>query len=119
MKFIYGIFLLICFSLNAQPKNDSNPFNYVKKGDLIVVTNYHENGVIAQTGFIKNGELHGKWTSYDLNGNEKMIGYYQNGKKNGKWFIWSYGNLKEVNFKNNKVVSYLDCGSKKEIASIQ
>ena len=81
MKFIYGIFLLICFSLNAQPKNESNPFNYIKKGDLIVVTNYHENGVIAQTGFIKNGELHGKWTSYDLNGNEKMIGYYQNGKK--------------------------------------
>lgn len=52
-------------------------------------TVHHDNGQVAQTGFItKDKKVHGVWKSFDTNGNLKSLGEYNNGKKVGTWIFW-------------------------------
>lgn len=37
-----------------------------KQGDLVKVVYYHHNGTIAQTGFFKEGKLHGSGSNLTL-----------------------------------------------------
>jgi antitoxin component YwqK of YwqJK toxin-antitoxin module len=88
--------------INAQ---DLIPNTKVEKvGDhLVKVTTFHDNGQIAQTGFVKNNKLEGAWESYDTNGEKVSIGTYENGQKVGQWFFWNEDQLTEVLFEENKV----------------
>ena len=66
-------FILIAFivslSLNAQEKVSPS---FTLEGKLTKVVTYHENGEIAQTGFLKKNKLHGKWASFSETG-EKLL----------------------------------------------
>ncbi len=88
-----------------------------KQGDVTLVTYYHENGNIEQTGqFNDEGKLHGEWTSYDLEGNKVTVGTYDSGKKVGKWFFWEGDTLKEVDYIDSKIVSVNKWNNKTKVA---
>ena len=104
MKKYIGILLVICgtvFSTQAQEK----PVDYVKEGDLVKATFYHENGAIAQVGYYLDGKLHGEWNMFDDQGKKLAIGQYAFGQKSGKWFFWNKTELKEVDYLKNQVVN--------------
>ncbi len=88
-----------------------------KKGDLTMVTYYHDNGNVEQEGtFNAKGELHGVWTSYDLKGNKVAVGNYNNGQKSGKWFFWVDDTLKEVDYKDSKIASVQEWKQSTDVA---
>lgn len=89
---------------NAQEKTKGD---YVKVGDLIQATLYHDNGAVSQEGFYtKQGKLQGVWTSFDQEGNKTAEAHYENGEKTGKWFFWQDNNiLKEVDYDNSKITA--------------
>ncbi len=92
--------LLVQFSYGQQEKKDS----YVLNGDRIEATLYHDNGVIAQTGFYtKQGALEGEWISYDAQGNKTAVAQYENGAKVGTWLFYIGENLKEVTYKDSRI----------------
>ncbi|MGB3775046.1 MAG: nicotinic acid mononucleotide adenyltransferase [Leeuwenhoekiella sp.] len=104
MKNIIMIFALVggMFLANAQEKVKGD---YVKEGNLIKATLYHDNGEISQKGFYtKQGKLEGTWMSFDQEGNKTAEAHYANGQKTGKWFFWQDDNiLKEVDYDNSKI----------------
>ena len=114
MKNIYTIVIILVgvFSYsqsnidvkNIGPEDLEHMYNRLDPVSQVVI--YHDNGNIYQKGFLKNDKLHGRWESFDNNGNLVVVGEYKNGKKKGKWFFWNDNQLKEVNFKNNKVLSH-------------
>ncbi|MGY5352755.1 toxin-antitoxin system YwqK family antitoxin [Wenyingzhuangia sp. IMCC45533] len=66
---------------------DKSNIQVEKQGDLYKVTLLHENGMVAQTGYVSaDKKLQGMWTSYDVNGKKKAIGNYVDGQKTGSWF---------------------------------
>lgn len=96
-KIVIILVFATCFFGFAQ----ENKVEVVQKGDIYEVTYFHDNGVIAQTGFFNaSGKLHGTWKSYDYSGNKVSIGNYENGKKTGKWLFWSSDKLTEVDYRN-------------------
>ncbi len=106
MKKLLLIFALVGGMLftNAQEKNKNR---YVKDGNQIKATLYHDNGKISQTGFYtKDGKLQGTWMSFDENGKKTAEAHYENGEKTGKWFFWQDQDiLKEVDYSNSKIVN--------------
>ena len=109
-------FILIAFivslSLSAQEKVSPS---FTLEGKLTKVVTYHENGEIAQTGFLKKNKLHGKWASFSETGEKISMGSYVLGKKNGQWFFWKEDNLIEVVFENNVVLDKVEWGNKNKI----
>ena len=109
-------FILIAFivslSLNAQEKVSPS---FTLEGKLTKVVTYHENGEVAQTGFLKKNKLHGKWASFSETGEKIAMGSYVLGKKNGQWFFWKEDNLIEVVFENNVVLDKVEWGNKNKI----
>lgn len=98
---------------HAQEKNETK---LEKKGDLTLVTYYHNNGEIQQKGaFNSDGKLQGEWTSYDDNGKKVAIGTYDNNRKVGKWFFWDGDSLKEVDYIDSKIVSVNKWDNKTEV----
>jgi len=88
-----------------------------KKGDLTLVTYYHDNGEVEQTGaFNADGELQGEWSSFDTNGKKMALGTYQNNRKVGKWFFWDGDSLKEVDYIDSKIVSVNKWDNKTKVA---
>jgi antitoxin component YwqK of YwqJK toxin-antitoxin module len=114
MKNIYTIVIILVgvFSYSQSSIDVKNigtedlEHMYNRLDPMSQVVIYHDNGNIYQKGFLKNDKLHGRWESFDNNGNLVVVGEYKNGKKKGKWFFWNDNQLKEVNFKNNKVLSH-------------
>jgi len=104
MKKIFILLLMLCVGYtNAQEKVQPQ---LEKKGDLTLVTYFHDNGEVEQSGaFNANGKLQGEWISYDSDGNKVALGNYDNGQKVGKWFFWNGDSLKEVDYANSKIVS--------------
>ena len=107
--------IIIFISIYSYSQNNINVKNlgteylehlYNRLDPISEVILYHDNGKIYQKGFLKNNKLHGRWESFDKNGNLVVVGEFKNGKKRGKWFFWNENNLREVNFKNNKVLSH-------------
>ena len=70
---------------------------------LMKLTQFHDNGEIAQHGHIHRNKLDGVWESFDEDGNKIAVGNYDNGIKAGIWFFWTDEQLIEVEFVNNKV----------------
>ena len=102
MKAIFMMAALI-FSVStvmAQEIKDT----YEVKGDVIEATLYHDNGVVAQTGFYtKENKLHGEWISYDNEGNKTAVAQYDNGKKVGTWMFYQGETKKEVTYSDSKI----------------
>lgn len=88
-----------------------------KVGNMVKATYYHENGELAQTGYMLNGKLHGEWLMYNEQGKKMVAGKYDLGKKVGKWFFWEGEILKEVDFNQNKVVQVKEWNNS-EIVSV-
>ena len=56
---------------------------------LMKLTQFHDNGEIAQQGHIHRNKLDGVWESFDAEGNKIAVGNYENGVKAGTWFFWT------------------------------
>ena len=97
--------MLFSFIVSAQ---ESIEPKFEKEGKLTKVTYFHQDGSIAQKGFLKNKKLHGNWTSYDPSGNKLSMGTYEMGMKNGQWFFWKDNDLIEVIYDHNKIVNVLE-----------
>ncbi|MDC1080830.1 nicotinic acid mononucleotide adenyltransferase [Flavobacteriaceae bacterium] len=105
MKFPFILsILLFGFSSYAQETNELKTEKlFVKEGNVVKVTEYHDNGKIAQEGYLKNNKLHGKWVSYSSEGEKISIANYNKGKRDGTWLFWDQtGGLTQVDFKSNK-----------------
>lgn len=114
MRLLIFIVLLIGFSTFSQESTRKTIIS--QEGDVIKYVEYHENGLIAQTGYIKDGLNHGSWSAYNPNGNKIAEGQYQNGKRTSKWFFWDETTLVEVDFKDNKVVKAIRWDKNKVLA---
>ena len=94
--------MLLCAGVTfAQDKN----VTYEKKGDIVEVTIFNDNGQIEQHGFMKGLKLHGTWKHNNEQGEKLAIGNYENGVKNGTWTFWNEDNRKEVEYQEGKIVS--------------
>lgn len=81
---------------------------FEKDGKMIKATYFHDNGEIAQTGYLLEGKLHGQWFMYNDEGKKIVSGKYVNGERTGKWFFWKGDILKEVDFQENSIASVKD-----------
>lgn len=95
--------MLFSVVLLAQGENIKPTFE--KDGDMIKATYFHENGEIAQAGYLVNSKPHGEWVSFDTNGKKTAVAHYNEGVKIGKWFMWSGEKLTEIDYDNNKIVN--------------
>jgi len=96
---IFAVLFSVC--MYAQ---DTKP-TLEKVGKMVKATYFHENGEIAQVGYLKNNKLHGQWLMYNVEGKKIASGKYVDGKREGKWFFWEGEILKEVDFKDNRIAS--------------
>jgi len=104
--------VLMLLSLVFTYAQDKKKPKVEKKGDVIMVTYYYDNGDVQQEGSTNiKGKLHGTWTSYDTNGEKVAIGNYNNGKKVGKWFFWGKDILREVDYIGSKVIDFKEWSS--------
>ncbi len=94
--------IAICVSGFAFAQQKDHTYEIVNDNTVKAVY-FHDNGQVKQTGFYKDGKLHGKWTSYDLNGNKIAMGEYENGQKSGKWFFWNNAKLAEVDYNSSRI----------------
>jgi len=78
---------------------------FEKEGKMIKATYFHDNGEIAQTGYLVSGKLHGQWYMYNVEGKKVATGKYNNGKRTGKWLFWNGDILKEVDFVDNRIAN--------------
>lgn len=76
---------------------------YEIEGNLIKATYFHENGLVKQQGYYKDGKVHAKWVSFSETGEKLSIGEYTNGIKTGKWFFWNQNSLNEVDYNNSQI----------------
>jgi len=92
--------LVVQFSFAQQEKNNQ----YVANGDTIEATLYHDNGMVAQTGFYtKDNVLDGVWISYDAQGNTTAVASYDNGVKVGTWMFYQGDSIKQVSYQNSDI----------------
>lgn len=97
-------FLAIVLVTSMTQAQDNIKSTYVSDGDLIEATIYHDNGMVAQTGFYnKENKLTGEWVSYDLNGNKTAIAQYNNGEKVGTWYFFTNEGIKEVSYMDARI----------------
>jgi len=93
------VFVLgLTFSYGQTTKVERTTSPQVKK-----LTQFHDNGEVAQQGYILRNKLDGTWESFDAEGNKIAVGNYEKGVKSGTWFFWTDEQLIEVEFVNNKV----------------
>lgn len=94
--------ILFITSMALAQENKKN--TYFLDGNVIEATVYHENGMVAQTGyFTKENKLTGEWVSYDLNGNKTAVAQYNNGEKVGTWYFFTNNDIKEVSYMDARV----------------
>ena len=98
------VFLLIAFGWSIQMGYSQYRTEFKKERNLVSVMSYHDNGEIAQKGYLKNNKLHGEWVSFSNTGKKMAQGTYLEGKKTGKWFFWNADQMTEVTFVDNRVV---------------
>tara|TARA_B100001559_G_scaffold139978_2_gene117574 strand:+ start:1785 stop:2144 length:360 start_codon:yes stop_codon:yes gene_type:complete len=115
MRIIIFLFFFLG-SLNIQANNDKKII-YEKQGELTKVTKFHDNGIVFQTGFLKNNKLHGDWISFNKDGSKKSRGNYVNGKKTGKWLFWNDNKLIEADFKDNKLIKTIEWSTNQIVES--
>ncbi|WP_224484207.1 toxin-antitoxin system YwqK family antitoxin [Robertkochia aurantiaca] len=103
-NFIFTLALLFSAVVVAQ-ENKIEPQYEVLENNVIKATYFHDNGIIAQTGFYLNGKVHGEWKAFNKEGDKIAMGEYQQGEKTGKWLFWCGEELKEVNYLDSRVAS--------------
>lgn len=108
-------FLLLGIGTMIAQEKETLKF-YTQEGEFIKFSEYHQNGQLAQTGFLLNGKNHGVWQSFDINGIKKSKGVFSKGKKVDRWFFWNNGELLEVDYKNNIVQNVVKWGKSELIA---
>ena len=81
LAILFGSFLF------AQENNPSVQLEKVTE-DIVMIKVFHDNGEIAQSGFVKNNKLEGKWESFTASGDRVSTGNYKEGKKVGQWFFF-------------------------------
>ena len=98
---LFFTFSLLVSSAFSQVKTENE---FVKEGNVIKATLYHENGKVSQTGFYTlDNKLEGEWVSYDIQGNKTAVAHYDNGEKVGTWYFYQGNEIKEVIFSNSKI----------------
>lgn len=80
---------------------------FEQQGDQVKATYFHDNGVVAQTGYYVDGKPEGEWKMYDNTGKKIAMGQYVSGKKSGKWFFWEGEGLREVDYNDNRIASVI------------
>ncbi len=109
------LLLAMIFSVCLYPQ-DTEP-KLEKVGKMVKATYFHENGSIAQTGYMMKGKLHGQWFMYAENGKKLASGKYDEGRRTGKWFFWEGEILKEVDYADNRIVGVKNW-NRSEIVSV-
>ncbi len=109
------LMLAVLFSV-AMSAQDIKP-TFEKVGKMIKATYFHDNGEIAQTGYMLNNKLHGQWFMYNTEGKKIVSGKYENGIRAGKWFFWKGDILKEVDFQDNKI-AYVKDWNNSQVVSV-
>ena len=103
MKNILSLFAIVLITSIAFAQ-DKAQNTYFLDGDVIAATIYHDNGMVAQTGFYtKENKLTGEWVSYDLSGNKTAVAQYNNGNKVGTWYFFTNKNIQEVNYMDSRI----------------
>ena len=98
------VLLVFVFSLSTAFAQESKNNEFVKEGNLIKATLYHENGAVAQTGFYTlNNKLEGEWISYDQEGNKTAVAHYSKGAKVGTWHFYNGSEINEVHYSDSKI----------------
>lgn len=97
------LLLAIVCSLHTYAQDIEPTFE--KEGKMIKATYFHENGTVAQTGYMVSGKLHGQWYMYDNEGKKIATGKYNDGERSGKWLFWDGDFLKEVDFVDNRIAN--------------
>ncbi len=110
------LILAVMFSVGMYAQNTKPTLE--KVGKMVKATYFHENGEIAQTGYLLKGKLHGQWFMYDVKGKKIASGKYVDGKREGKWFFWEGEILREVDFENNRIASVKNW-NQSEVVSVQ
>ena len=116
--YILTFVLMLGVTVMAQENNETLKTVTVKEGKLTKVNMYHENGQLAQQGYLKNNKLHGKWVKYSEKGDLLCVANYNRGKRNGTWLFWENKDLTEVEFKNNKVLQKLTLEAQTKVVSV-
>ena len=94
---------LITLSAQAQDKKE---MVLNQETNLIEAKIYHDNGVVAQTGFYTtDGVVHGTWISFDAQGVKTAVANYNKGKKVGTWLFYTGDILKEVTYQDSKILA--------------
>lgn len=116
----YILTLVLLFSSSVIAQNETGLKTVMQKeGKLTKVSVFHENGQLAQEGYLKNNLLHGKWIKYSTEGKLVCVGNYIRGKRNGTWLFWDKNDLTEVEFKNNKITQKLTWEAKTKLVDAQ
>jgi antitoxin component YwqK of YwqJK toxin-antitoxin module len=103
MKKIFTILAIVLITSVAIAQEDIKN-TYVLNGDLIEATIYHNNGIVAQTGFYtKDNKLTGEWVSFDIKGNKTAVAQYNNGEKVGVWYFFTDDDIKEVSYADARI----------------
>ena len=108
------LFLAMLFSVYMYSQDVKPTFEAV--GKMVKATYFHENGEIAQTGYLLKDKLHGQWFMYNTEGKKIASGKYVEGVRQGKWFFWEGEILKEVDFKDNKIVGVKNWNSAEAVS---
>lgn len=103
-KTILTLAIVFSVAVSAQKINPT----FEKVGEMVKATYFHDNGEVAQTGYMLGNKLHGQWFMYDTKGKKIVSGKYENGKRAGKWFFWKGDILKEVDFQENRIAHVKD-----------
>ena len=90
------VLMILFFGIGLIAYGQETDSKFEKVGKLVQKTVYHDNGIVAQTGYLLKGKPHGQWLQYDIEGKKIAAGRYDNGKKHGKWMFWTKEILTEV-----------------------
>ncbi|MEZ4816625.1 MAG: nicotinic acid mononucleotide adenyltransferase [Flavobacteriaceae bacterium] len=98
------VLLAMCLTgVFTYAQNSKEP-SYKVNGNLIQATLYHDNGVVAQTGFYtQEGKLQGEWVSFDAMGNKTATAFYDNGNKVGTWTFYNGDEMNVVEYSDSKI----------------
>lgn len=89
------ISLALLVSLGSEAQNTVNNTNdkgtsstYVQDGKFVLVTHYHANGAVSETGAFLNNVPDGKWETFSEDGSKTAEINYKDGKRHGEFRTW-------------------------------
>ena len=115
--------LILSFLVGVLAFGQDGNLTVEKQDHLYKVTLLHDNGKVAQTGYVnENKKLQGMWISYNTEGQKQTVGNYLDGKKVGNWFFFKNDNseaLTQVSFGNDhQIASVQELQSRSQLADL-